>query len=91
MPSQWVTIGPALMEGVERTEVVIVCPQQRAGFGQRNPYAMDVDRERNCYACRGFGHLARHCRNREMGMNKRIEQVEDNNNLNENRGLVGSN
>jgi len=20
-------------------------------------YAMDVDRERNCYSCRGFGHL----------------------------------
>ena len=28
------------------------------------PYAMEVDRERNCYACRGFGHLVRHCRNR---------------------------
>ena len=31
---------------------------------RRNPYAMEVDRERNCYACGGFGHLACHCRNR---------------------------
>jgi len=26
-------------------------------------YAIEVDRERNCYACGKFGHLARHCRN----------------------------
>ena len=31
---------------------------------RRDPYAMEVDRERNCYACGGFGHMARHCRNR---------------------------
>ena len=24
---------------------------------------MEVDWGRNCYACRGFGHMARHCRN----------------------------
>jgi len=24
---------------------------------------MEVDRGRNCYTCRGFGHLAHHCRN----------------------------
>jgi len=28
---------------------------------------MEVDRERNCYACRGFGHMARHYRNRGRG------------------------
>jgi len=28
---------------------------------------MEVDRGRNCYACRGFGHMARHCRNRGRG------------------------
>jgi len=27
---------------------------------------MEVDRGRNCYACRGFGHMARHYRNREQ-------------------------
>jgi len=25
---------------------------------------MEIDRERNCYACGGFGHMAHHCRNR---------------------------
>jgi len=47
-----VTIGPAPIEGVERTKAVMVHPQQRVGFAQRNTYAMEVDRNnRNCYAC----------------------------------------
>ena len=79
------------MEGVERMEAVIICPQQRAGFAQRNLYAMDVDRGRNCYAYKGFGHLARHCRNRRVGTNGRMGQVEDNSNLNGDGGLVGPN
>ena len=29
--------------------------------------AIDVDRGRNYYNCGGFRHLARHCRNREVG------------------------
>jgi len=67
MPQQ-ATIGPALMEGVEKTNVVVV---RGAGQGQdaripprRDPYAIEVDRGRNCYACGGFGHMACHCRNR---------------------------
>jgi len=32
---------------------------------------MEVDRGRNCYACRGFGHMAHHCRNR--GRRRAIE------------------
>jgi len=92
MPSQQVITGPAPIEGVERTKAVVVYPQQRAGFAQRNPYTMDVDRERNCYACGGFGHLARHCRNRRMGMNQRMEVGQDNNsNLNGERGLGSPN
>ena len=31
---------------------------------RRDPYVMEVDRGRNCYACGGFGHMAHHCRNR---------------------------
>ena len=27
---------------------------------------MEVDRGRNCYACGGFGHMARHCRNQDQ-------------------------
>jgi len=38
---------------------------------------MEIDRGRNCFACRGFGHMAHHCRNRGMrgrvGENRRIE------------------
>jgi len=76
MPSQQATTGPALMKGVERTNMVVVREQ---GAGQsmgvpprRDPYAMEVDRGRNCYACGGFGHMAHHCRNRGRVM-RRVE------------------
>jgi len=68
--SQQAITGPALMEGVERTNAVVV-RESGAGVGQnigtpprQDPYAMEVDRGRNCYACGGFGHMACHCRNR---------------------------
>ena len=53
------------MEGVERTNAVVI---RGAGQGvgappRRDPYAMEVDKGRNCYACRGFGHMTCHCRN----------------------------
>jgi len=46
---------------------------------------MEVDRRRNCYTCRGFGHIAHYCRNRgrviqgwrvEYG-GGRIEEIND--------------
>jgi len=58
------TTGPASMEGIKRTNVVMVQPQQRIGLAQCNPYSMEIDRGRNCYTCRGFGHMAWHCQNR---------------------------
>jgi len=63
---QQATTGPVPMEGVERTNAVVVRGQgQGAGVPpRRDPFAMDIDRGRNCYACGGFGHMARHCRNR---------------------------
>jgi len=67
MPQQWVPTELALIEEIERMDAVIVHPQQRIGVAQRNPYAMDVDRGRNCYACGGFRHMAWHCRNKEVG------------------------
>ena len=76
MPPQQVPIRPALMEGVERMNVVMVRgPEQGAGTSpRRDPYAMEVDRGRNCYACRGFGHMARHCRNRgKITEGRRVE------------------
>jgi len=78
---QQATTGPAPMEGVERTNAVVL---RGSGVGQstgipprRDPYAMEVDRGRNCYACGDFGHMARHCRNRgQRGRvvdNRRVE------------------
>ena len=56
---------------------VMVCPQQRVGFAQCNPYTIDVDRRENwnCYNCRGFGYLARNCKNRgnRIGKRRRLE------------------
>jgi len=56
------------MEEIERTNAVMICPNQRVGFTQHNPYTIDIDRNnRNCYNCGRFGHLAKNCRNRETG------------------------
>ena len=54
---------------------------------------MDVDRSqnRNCYTCGGFEHMAKNCKNRGIGINRRMEVDQDNNNLNGDRGLVGPN
>ena len=67
-------MGPALMEGIERTNTVVVRGQgQGAGVPPRqDPWTMDIDRERNCFACRGFGHMACYCRNRGRVM-RRVE------------------
>jgi len=76
---QRATTGPVPMEGVERTNAVVV---RGAGQGagvppRRDPFAMEMDRGRNCYACGGFGHMARHCRNRgqrgRIADNRRVE------------------
>jgi len=81
------------MERVERTNAVVVRGQgQGAGIPPRqDPFTMEVDRGRNCYAYGGFGHMARHCRNRRRGrpMNgRRVEygggQIEEIINLSDN-------
>ena len=59
------------MEGVERTNAVVVKGQKQGQSTEvpprRNSYAMEVDRGRNCYSCGGFGHMACHCRNQRRG------------------------
>jgi len=67
------------MEGIERTNVVVVRGQgQGTGIPPRwDPFAMEVDCGRNCYACGGFGHMARNCRNwgqrGRVADNRRVE------------------
>ena len=78
-PPQQATIGPAPIEGVERTNVVVVRGQgQGVGIPPRqDPFAMEVDQGWNCYACGGFGHMARNCRNwgqrGRVAENRRVE------------------
>jgi len=93
------------MKEVERMNAVIMWSQQRTGFAQRNPYTMDIDRRknRNCYSCGGFRHLARNCRNKrtenriregrrlEYGGNERQKRIEEGNreqNLNRKQDLI---
>ena len=93
---QQVQVGPVLIEGVERTNTLMMHSNQRAGFAQCNLYAMDVNQEnRNCYSCGGFGYLARNCRNRRTGNKieegRRLEYGQGNNeqsNLNGEGNLI---
>jgi len=44
--------------------VVVVRGQgQEIGAPRKDSYAMEVNKERNCYAYGGFGHMAHYCRN----------------------------
>ena len=75
--SQQVITGPVPIEEIERTNTVVVRGSgQGMGAPRRDPYAMEVNRRRNCYDCRGFGHMVHHCRNwgRERAMEgRRVE------------------
>jgi len=77
MPPQQVTTGPTPMEGVEKTNTVVVREQEQGMEASRkDPYTMEVDRGRNCYACRGFGHMAYYYRNwrkRRVMEGRRVE------------------
>jgi len=95
MPPQQATTRPAPMEGVERTNAVVV---RGAGQGmgappRRDPFAMEVDRGWNCYACGEFRHMAHNCRNRgqrgrvEYGRGRIEEIMNITNNLKEDENL----
>ena len=98
MPQQRVLAGPTLIEGVERTDAMMIRLQQRAGFVQCNPQAMDIDRRvnQNCYSCGEFRYLAWNCKNRGMGNrikeNRKLEYRESGQkNLNGNGDLIAPN
>ena len=71
------------MEGIERTNAVVVrgvgtgIGQSMGALSRQDPFAMEVDQRRNCYACGGFGHMAHNCRNRSqrgrVADNRRVE------------------
>ena len=43
IPQQWILMGPTLMEGVEKTNMAIMKPQQTGvRFPARNPYIIDI-------------------------------------------------
>jgi len=74
------------MEGVERTNVVMVHPNKQTELAPYNLYIIEIDkRNRNCYNCRGFRHLSRNCRNRRIGNRigeeRRLEYRENGNNI----------
>ena len=76
---QQVTTEPAPIEGVERTNVVVVRESgQGAGIPpRRDLFAMEIDRSQNCYVCGGFGHMVCNCKNQgqrgRVVENRRVE------------------
>jgi len=81
------------MEGMERINIVVRNLGKQIEPLRREPYAMNVNKGRNCYNCGRFGHLARNCRNRENRIEegRRLEYRQgDNrqNNLNREQDLI---
>jgi len=73
------------MEEIEKTNVVVVRGLGQEAPPRRDPYMMEVDRERNYYTCGGFGHMACYCRNQGR------ERVEDGRRLEYGGGRIEGN
>jgi len=79
---------PTLIEGIERTNAVVVRnllqeQEGRRGVIRRNPYVIEVNRKRSCYSYGGFGYSVRNCRNqRIIGQEKIIKYRNNENTLN---------
>ncbi len=69
--------GPAPIEGVERTNTVVVRESgQDMGVPPRwDSYVIEIDRGRNCYACGGFRHITRYYKNRGRGRSMEERRV----------------
>ena len=90
---QQVPVRPTQMKGIERTNAVVKNLLQREGGRmRRDSYAMDMDRERNCYSCGGFGYFVQNCRRwRIVGQERRMEYENNENarnNLNGKKSLI---
>ena len=59
---------------------------------RRNSATINMNRERNCYSCREFGHLIWNCRRQEIVSQGRRTEYKDNlntkNNLNGKENLI---
>jgi len=67
-----VPVGPALIKEVERTNIVIVNPNQWAGFISRHDsYTIEIDCGRNYYSCGRFEYLAKNCKQENCGTRKK--------------------
>jgi len=51
-------VGLVPIEGIERTNAVVVWNPLQGKEEGKDLYVIDVDRERNYYSYRGFSHLA---------------------------------
>ena len=75
------------MEEVKRINIVIVrnslqVQGRRKVVIKRNPYAIDINRERKYFNCRGFRHMACYCRNCENIKEERRFKFGNNININ---------
>ena len=74
--------------------MVMVHLQQWVGFISRHDlYTMDMNQGRNCYNCRGFGHIVQYYKKREnqrrMEQRRRLEYEKNvNNNFNREENLI---
>ena len=79
------------MKRVKRTNMIIVNIQQQwIGFMPRqDTYAMNINRERNCYNCGGFSHITRYYRNQRMvKWERKISYQNNDEHLKEEESLV---
>jgi len=82
-------VGPTLIKGVEKTNMVVVHPNQQTGFVPRyNLYTTEIYCKRNYYSYRDFKHVVRNCKNWEIVEQKRRIGYENNSNLNRKESLV---
>jgi len=77
-----VLIKPALIEKMKRTNTTIVHMQQQwVEFAPRyNLYTIKMDRERNCYNCRGFRYIVKYYRNQKFIVQERRMKSRENHN-----------
>ena len=71
-----------------KTNIVVVRnllqrQERRRGEMRRDSYVIDVNRERNCYSCGGFGYLVQNCKRQgTVDQEKKIEYKNNQNTMN---------